>query len=349
MKTILFTGGGSAGHVVPNLALMNEIRYSHRVIYMGTNGIERGLVEKAGYPFFEIECPKLVRSLSLKNLTIPFRLKKAVNAAREILEREQPDLVFSKGGFVSYPAVAAAHKLKIPAITHESDLSAGLCTKLIAKKCERVLTSFPETAKLFKNGEYVGSPIRKEILRGEKSRAKKKFSLSPEKPVLLILGGGSGSRAINEAVRANLKQLLAHFDILHLTGKGNLLKDAPEGYVQREFEQDMGSAYAASDLVLCRAGSNTVFELLALKKPCLLVPLKKGSRGDQLENALYFEKRGLCRVLDEESLSLLFEELMKTHRDEALKNALEEAHIGNGLSNILSLIDKYAAIPSAQA
>ena len=177
MKTILFTGGGSAGHVVPNLAIMNELRYSHRVIYMGTNGIERGLVEKAGYA---------VRSLSLKNLTIPFRLKKAVKAAREILEKEKPDLVFSKGGFVSYPAVAAAHKSGIPALTHESDLSAGLCTKLIAKKCERVLTSFQETANLFRNGEYVGSPIRKEILRGEKSRAKKKFSLSEEKPVLLI-------------------------------------------------------------------------------------------------------------------------------------------------------------------
>lgn len=342
MKTILFTGGGSAGHVVPNLAIMNELRYSHRVIYMGTNGIERGLVEKAGYAFFQIECPKLVRSLSLKNLTIPFRLKKAVKAAREILEKEKPDLVFSKGGFVSYPAVAAAHKSGIPALTHESDLSAGLCTKLIAKKCERVLTSFQETANLFRNGEYVGSPIRKEILRGEKSRAKKKFSLSEEKPVLLILGGGSGSRAINEAVRKNLKKLLSVFDILHLTGKGNLMKDAPAGYVQREFEQDMGSCYASADLVLCRAGSNTLFELLTLKKPCLLVPLKKGSLGDQIENALYFEKKGLCRVLDESNIDLLFEELIKTYRDETLKNALEEAHIENGLPNILSLIDKYA-------
>lgn len=342
MKTILFTGGGSAGHVVPNLAIMNEIRYSHRVLYMGTNGIERGLVEKAGYSFYEIECPKLVRSLTLKNLSIPFRLKKAVRAAQEILEKEKPDLVFSKGGFVSYPAVSAAHKLGIPALTHESDLSAGLCTKLIAKKCEKVLTSFPETAKTFKNGEHVGSPIRKEILRGEKSRAKKKFSLSEQKPVLLVLGGGSGSKAINEAVRANLKKLLAHFDILHLAGKGNLINCEKQGYIQREFEQDMGSAYAAADLVLCRAGSNTVFELLALKKPCLLVPLKKGSRGDQLENALYFEKKGLCRVLDENEIENLYGELMKTFRDEALKSALEEAHTENGIYNILSLIERYA-------
>ena len=342
MKTILFTGGGSAGHVVPNLAIMNEIRYSHRVIYMGTGGIERGLVEKAGYTFFEVECPKLIRSFTLKNLSIPSRLKKAKRAAMEILEREQPDLVFSKGGFVSYPAVCAAHKLGIPVLTHESDLSAGLTTKLIAKKCARVLTSFPETAKLFPNGEYVGSPIRKEILRGEKSRAKKKFSLSDTKPVLLVLGGGSGSKAINDAVRAHLKQLLDRFDVLHLAGKGNLVLNDFSGYVQREFEQDMGSCYAAADVVLCRAGSNTLFELLALKKPCVLVPLKKGSRGDQLENALYFEEKGLCRVLYEEELGSLVKAVEDAYQDGQLKNALNEAHYENGLLNILSLIEKYA-------
>lgn len=342
MKTILFTGGGSAGHVVPNLAIMNELKYSRRVLYMGTNGIERGLVEKAGFPFFTVECPKLVRSLTLKNLSIPYRLHKAKKTAMQILEKEKPDLVFSKGGFVSYPAVAAAHKTGVPVLTHESDLSAGLCTKLIAKKCERVLTSFPETAKLFKNGEFVGSPIRKEILCGEKWRAKKKFSLSEKKPCLLVLGGGSGSLTINEAVRENLKKLLPRFDILHLTGKGNAIDCNKAGYVQREFEQDMGSCYAAADLVLCRAGSNTVFELLTLKKPCLLVPLKKGSRGDQIENALYFEKKGLCRVLDEQGLGNLYEELLKTYQNEALKSALEEARIENGLSHILNLIDKYS-------
>ena len=341
MKTILFTGGGSAGHVVPNLAIMNEIRYSHRVLYMGTNGIERGLVEKAGYPFFEVDCPKLVRSLTLKNLTIPSRLHKAVKAAKEILERQQPDLVFSKGGFVSYPAVVAAHKLGIPALTHESDLSAGLTTKLIAKKCARVLTSFPETAKIFANGEYVGSPIRKEILRGERSRAKRKFSLS-EKPVLLVLGGGSGSKAINDAVRQHLKSLLNTFDILHLAGKGNLMECDLAGYVQREFEQDMGSAYACADVVLCRAGSNTLFELLALKKPCVLVPLKKGSRGDQLENALYFEQKGLCRILLEENLDGIYKAVESAYRDGALKNALENAHYENGVGNILNLIEKYS-------
>ncbi len=342
MKTILFTGGGSAGHVVPNLAIMNELRYSHRVIYMGTGGIERGLVTRAGYSFFEVECPKLVRSFTLKNFAVPFRLKTAKKNAVKILEKEKPDLVFSKGGFASYPAAAAAHELKIPLLTHESDLSPGLCTKLIAKKCELVLTSFPETAKLFQNGQYVGSPIRKEILNGEKTRARKKYNLPPEKPVLLVLGGGSGSRALNEGVRERLNDFLKEFSVLHLTGKGNLFKDASEGYIQREYEDDMGSAYAASDVVLCRAGSNTVFELLALKKPCLLVPLQKGSRGDQLENALYFEERGLCRVLRERELPLLYDSVLKTYRDEALKESLQKADFHSGVPDILNLISKYA-------
>ncbi|MDE7158042.1 MAG: UDP-N-acetylglucosamine--N-acetylmuramyl-(pentapeptide) pyrophosphoryl-undecaprenol N-acetylglucosamine transferase, partial [Clostridiales bacterium] len=299
MKHILFTGGGSAGHVVPNLALMNEMKYSHRVTYMGTSGIERELVEKAGYPFFVVECPKLVRSFTLKNLKIPFALRTAEQNAKAILERKRPDLVFSKGGYASYPAIWAAHKLNIPVLTHESDLSAGLCTKLAAKKCRFVLTSFPETAKLFKNGKYVGSPIRKELLNGERSRARRKYMFSESKPVLLILGGGSGSKAINDAVRKYLPELLKEFQILHLCGKGNLLENPPEGYVQREFETDMGSAYACCDLVLSRAGSNTVFEILALKKPAVLVPLPRGSRGDQLENAAYFVKRNLCCMLSE--------------------------------------------------
>lgn len=342
MKKILFTGGGSAGHVVPNLALMNEIRYSHRVSYMGTSGIESKLVSEAGYPFFCVECPKLVRSLTPKNLTIPFRLHRAKKEALKAVQKEKPDLIFSKGGFASYPAVWAGRKLGIPVLTHESDLSPGLSTKLSAKKCVRVLTSFPETAKLFENGEYVGSPIRREILNGERSRARRKFSLSDSKPVLLILGGGSGSKTVNEAVRSCLKPLLARFDILHLCGKGNLMKDAPKGYVQLEFESDMGSAYAACDLVLSRAGSNTVFEILALKKPAVLVPLQRGSRGDQLENAAYFEKKGLCRLLRESELDALYPVLCATLQDDALKQRLAESSITSGTQGILSLIAKYA-------
>ncbi|MDE5547504.1 MAG: UDP-N-acetylglucosamine--N-acetylmuramyl-(pentapeptide) pyrophosphoryl-undecaprenol N-acetylglucosamine transferase [Clostridia bacterium] len=338
MKRILFTGGGSAGHVVPNLAIMNELKYTHRISYMGTGGIELTLIGNCGYPFFRVDCPKLVRSFTLENLKIPHRLKQAKKEALAVLEREKPDLVFSKGGFASYPAVRAAQKMGIPVLTHESDLSPGLCTKLIAKKCKLVLTSFPETATLFPNGKCVGSPIRREVLNGEKSRAMRKFCLPAGLPVLLVLGGGSGSLALNNAIRNNLPVLLKKFRILHLCGKGNLLDNPPEGYVQREFETDMGSAYACADLVLSRAGSNTVFEILALKKPAVLVPLEKNSRGDQLENALYFEKRGLCAVLREANLSELPETLSQTVTNAALAANLKEADIRNGTPAILELI-----------
>lgn len=338
MKHILFTGGGSAGHVVPNLALMHELRYSHRVTYMGTCGIEKELVGRAGYPFFTVETPKLVRSFTLENLKIPFRLSRAKRRAEEILSAEKPDLIFSKGGFVSYPAVCAAHKLGIPILTHESDLSPGLCTKLIAKKCGHVLTSFPETASLFKNGMHTGSPIRREILSGDRARARKKFGFDEKKPVLLVLGGGSGSRMLNEAVRGSLENILKRLYVLHLCGRGNAMNDPPEGYVQREYESDMGSAYACADLVLSRAGSNTVFEILALKKPALLVPLGHSSRGDQIENAAYFAERGLCRVLYEEELGALTNRLFDLLSDDALRAALTACTLTNGAENILSAI-----------
>ncbi len=337
MKHILFTGGGSAGHVVPNLAVMNALKYSFRITYMGTGGIEKGLVSDAGFPFFEIECPKLRRSFSLENLRIPFALRRAERDALAILKREKPDLVFSKGGYVSYPAVWAAHRLKIPILTHESDLSAGLCTKMIAKKCTYVLTSFPETAQKFRNGRCVGSPIRREVLTGEQGRARRKFGLG-DGPVLLVLGGGSGSRAINEAVRANLSALLQSLQILHLCGRGNLIDESPKGYIQREYERDMGAAYAAADVVLSRAGSNTVFEILALKKPAVLVPLAHASRGDQVENALYFEAQGLVRVLRESELDALPSAVLSALGDEALRTALRQSSISSGTDAIIAVI-----------
>ena len=342
MKYILFTGGGSAGHVVPNLALMNELRYIRKLAYMGTGGIEERLVREAGFPFFRVDTPKLKRSFTLENLKIPFRLRAAERAALSILEAEKPDLVFSKGGFASYPAVWAAKKLQIPALTHESDLSPGLCTKLIAKKCQYVLTSFPETAERFKNGKHVGSPMRKELFYGDKMRARHKYGFTGEKPVLLVLGGGSGSRALNEAVRASLPAL-SDFQILYLCGKGNLMPDPPAGYVQREFEGDMGSAYASADLVLARAGSNTVFEILAMKKPALFVPLARSSRGDQVENALYFSRKGLCQMLPETKLSELVPALRALHRDEELKSALAASDVGSGTPAILALIKSFTS------
>ncbi len=343
MKYILFTGGGSAGHVVPNLALMHELRYSHRIAYMGTGGIEMRLVEEGGYPFFRVETPKLVRAFTLQNLKIPRLLAKAKKEARAVLEREKPDLVFSKGGFASYPAVWAAHRLGIPAVTHESDLSPGLCTRLIAKKCKYVLTSFPETAALFSNGVCVGSPIRREVLSGEKGRARRKYGFYGAKPVLLVLGGGSGSKALNDAVRAHLAALLKRFCVLHITGRGHTMSEVRADYVQREFENDMGSAYAAADLILARAGSNTVFEALALKKPALFVPLERGSRGDQAENALYFKEKGLCHVCRESELEGLPDALGALDADATLRHNLEVCEISSGTEKILEIVKSTVA------
>ncbi len=343
MKYILFTGGGSAGHVVPNLAVMNELKYSHKIAYVGTGGIEEQLVKKYGYPFFRIDCPKLIRKVTAKNLAIPFRLKKAVSLAQDLLLREKPDLIFSKGGYASFPVAWAAKKANVPLITHESDYTPGLCTRMIAKRCKCVLTSFPETASLFSNGIHVSSPIRKELFQGDRIRARKKYSFSDEKPVLLVLGGGSGSRAINSALRSALPRLLKEWNVLHLCGKGNLSSDAFCGYVQREFEGDMASAYAAADVILARAGSNTVFELLALKKSAVFVPLEKSSRGDQLLNALYFQRKGLCRILREDNLTAdsLRRAVIAALHDETVRANLQECSVENGTPKILSILKNF--------
>lgn len=336
MKRILFTGGGSAGHVVPNLAIMREIKYSYEISYMGGGGIETKLVGKAGFPFFRVDSPKLIRDFSAENLRIPFRLQRAKREALKVIEAKKFDLVFSKGGFQSYPAVWAAHRLKIPVLTHESDLSPGLCTKLIARKCKYVLTSFPETAERFPNGKFVGSPIRREVFSGDKMRARQKYSVPSGLPVLLVFGGGSGSRTLNEAVGHALTALNRRFFVLHITGGEE--KGRTERYLPLPFEPDMGSAYAAADVVLSRAGSNTVFELLALKKKAILVPLEQGSRGDQLENAAYFAKKGLFFLLPEARLGELPIAAEEVLRDRAIEEALAASDFRSGTEAIVGLI-----------
>ena len=347
VKYLLFTGGGSAGHVVPNLAVMQELQTRFRMAYMGTDGIERELATGAGYPFYSVSCPKLRRALTLQNLTFPVRLRRAQRAALEVLRRDPPDLVFSKGGYASYPAVWAAYRLHIPVLTHESDLTPGLCTRLIAKKCRRVLTSFPETAARFDNGLYVGSPIRRELFAGDRLRTRQAYGFCDDRPVLLVLGGGSGSRVINEAVRDALRELLPRFCILHLCGKNNLCSRTPAGYVQREYEPNMQNAYACADLVLSRAGSNTVFEILALKKPALLIPLSRATRGDQKQNARYFWEKGLCEVLDERRIKELPAALLRLYGNAAVRSALAAAPVQSGTGRIAQIISEtvYPAQP----
>ena len=340
MKKIAFTGGGSAGHVLPNLAIIDEIVQGGEadVCYFGSGGIEKNLVAERKLPYFLFDCPKLIRGKSFaalkNNCTIFFKLRKAVKKAEEGLRAFQPNLIFSKGGYVALPVVLAARKLKIPVLTHESDLTPGLTTKLIARKCEKTLTSFPETAQRFKNGKFVGAPIRRELLTESKSDARAKWDIPKDKKVLLIFGGGSGSEAINAAVR-RLVPRMQHCFFLHAVGKGNLVESNLKNYHQTEFIKDMGAAYAVADLVISRAGAGAAFEIIALKKPAVFIPLEGQTRGDQKQNARYFQKKGLCRVLPQKHLDKLQEEIEAALCDHALKDALSASNVTAGNGNVL--------------
>ncbi len=344
MKKILFTGGGSAGHVLPNVALIEELLAKGRVevAYMGGEGIEKELISKLKIPYYTLRAPKLIRGggwRALKNnLKIPFAFRRAVKEAEKGLRLMQPDLVFSKGGYVALPVVFAAKKLNVPCLAHESDFSVGLANRLSAKKCRYLLTSFPETAKKVPHGKYVGAPVRREILLAKRERARREWDIPKNAKVALVFGGGSGSKVINDALRAQLKALTKDFLILHACGKGNMVESKVKNYRQYPFVQDMGGAYACADVVVARAGAGTLFELLALKKPSLLIPLEGATRGDQKENASYLLERGLCRVLPQSKLNTLAEEIQATFEDEDLKKRLNESNFDGGNGRILQEI-----------
>lgn len=336
MKKLLLTGGGSAGHVMPNIALLPELKEHYDVYYMGTDGIERDIVKNAKIPYYTIRCTKLVRGSLLKNVALPVRFCKSIREATKGLRIVRPDIVFSKGGYVSLPVAIAAKRLHIPVISHESDLAPGLANKLIARCSKEVLTSFPETANKLKRGKFTGSPVRKELLSADKSSSLSLYGFQGNRPVLLVFGGGSGSTAINAAIRKNLFELSREYDVLHICGKGNAVQSNVNNYVQKEFEPNMGAAYAVADIIVSRAGSNTLFEITALKKRALVIPLaNKRSRGDQIENAAYFERRGLIHVLPESRLAekgALTGAVRETLADEQLNRNLQSAvfEAGNG-------------------
>ncbi len=305
MKKILFTGGGTAGHVTPNIALMNLLKEKYEFSYIGSNnGLEKKLIAPI-CPYYPITTTKLRRSFTFKNLLIPFDLIKGIRESTFVLEKIKPDAVFSKGGYVSLPVVLGAKSLNIPVYTHESDLTFGLANKFITPFCKKIFTAFPETVK-GKKTVYSGAILNDKLFTTSKENALKKFSLDGKKPILCVLGGSQGSKAINKAIRNCLSELTPKFDVLHLTGKGNLDKslDGVNGYKQIEFTTDMASVYAITSVTVTRAGANTLFELLKKGIPSLAIPLPKGnSRGDQIQNAEYFYKKGLINLLYENSLT----------------------------------------------
>ncbi len=307
MANIILTGGGTAGHCSPCLSLIPFLKEKFSgIYYIGSiGGIEEELVKKQGIPYFGVPCAKLIRSATIKNFIIPFKVTSGIRKATKIIEDIKPDVIFSKGGYVAVPTVVAGKLKKVPIVSHESDYTIGLANKITAKLCKKVLTSFPETALSIKNGEYIGSPIRQINFGAKNKSAYKEFGFSGDKPVILVFGGSQGSKDINNAIRGAIGGLIAKYDIIHATGKGNVDPSFNlEGYYQTEFIFDMEKVFSITDVCVSRGGSNALFELLSLEIPAVIIPLPKGvSRGDQVLNASYFEKMGLISVLPQENLT----------------------------------------------
>lgn len=350
MKTILLTGGGTAGHVTPNIALIPALQdQGYEIHYIGSyEGMEKRLIEETGIPYYGISSGKLRRYFDVKNFSDPIRILKGYKEALKLIKTIKPDVVFSKGGFVTVPVVLAAKHYKVPVIIHESDMTPGLANRLSIPSASWVCCNFPETLPALPAAKAVltGSPIRKELLKGDRLSGLKFTHLSPENPVIMVIGGSQGSLKVNAAVRNILPMLLADFQVIHICGKNNLddrLIGTP-GYVQYEYVgQPLRHLFAISDLVISRAGANSLCELLALRKPNLLIPLSaKASRGDQILNAQSFEKQGFSYVLPEEDLSdgTLFSAIQKVYqgRDSYIR-AMENTQLSNGVDTILSLIE----------
>ena len=295
MKTIVFAGGGTAGHVIPNLALIGALKHKYNCVYVGGDGMERSLCDARGIPFYEIETVKLRRDKKLGNIAVPFKLISCVKSAKRVLEKIKPDLIFSKGGFAALPVVLAAKR--VPVISHESDFSPGLTTKLTKRKSKRILCSFSDCANTIKRAEHCGAPLDPALYNGH--RDKSAYGLNGNKPVLTVIGGSSGAAALNACTVDALPTLLKTFDVIHVTGKNKSGGQKQTGYCPVEFETDMPKLYATSDLIVTRAGANALAECVALRIPTLAVPLEKASRGDQVQNARYFEDLGAIKVMRE--------------------------------------------------
>ena len=350
MKTIILTGGGTAGHVTPNLALIPSLKAAgYDIRYIGSyNGMERKLIENADIPYDGISSGKLRRYFDLKNFSDPFRVLKGYAEALKLLKKYKPDVLFSKGGFVAVPVVLAAKHYHIPTIIHESDMTPGLANKLCIPSAKWVCCNFPETLKYLPGEKAVltGSPIREELLQGDRLAGLQYTNLSAAKPIILVIGGSLGSVTVNQAVRGILPQLLKTYQVIHICGKGNLDESLidTEGYVQYEYiKQELADLFALSDIVISRAGANAICELNALKKPNLLIPLSaNASRGDQILNARSFERQGFSMVLEEEEIteSTLLNAIRELYQNrESYVHAMSESSHMNSIEKITGLIE----------
>lgn len=352
-KRIVMTGGGTAGHVTPNLALIPHLRADGwEIHYIGTaDGIERKLISaEKDVSYHVVPSGKLRRYVDIKNLTDPFKVVAGVGKAFGLVGSIRPNVVFSKGGFVSVPVVYGAWMRGVPVVLHESDITPGLANKITAPFAKAVCTTFPEAADAIgPKGVFTGSPIRETLFEGKRAHGLALAGFDGRKPVLLMMGGSTGAASVNAALRESLPDLLKTFDVLHICGKGNLdtnLAKTP-GYRQFEYlSEQLPDVFAATDVMLSRAGANALSEILALKIPSLLVPYPLGaSRGDQILNAASFEARGFARVLpqeqmDRKSLTAALQNLYRDH--ESIAAAMRAEPASNGIGGVLSQIAKYA-------
>jgi len=305
MKTLVMTGGGTGGHIIPNLALIPELKKDFKIYYLGEeNSLEQELISKdKDITFVVIQAVKFVRKLTFKNLLIPFKMIKYIKQTKKILQEIKPDVIFAKGGYVSLPAVYAASKLKIPIYSHESDYSMGLANRLILRKAKIMFTSFRDTC-ISNKCVYSGSPIREKIFTGNKEIAEKHCNFTHKLPVIMFFGGSLGSKNINKFVFENIDKF-DDFNIIHFVGKGNSTPLNRSNYCQIEFAENIYDYFTLADIVSCRAGANSIFELLALRKLMVLIPLsREQSRGDQLQNAQVFKKEGFAQIIEEKDLNI---------------------------------------------
>ena len=353
MKHIVLTGGGTAGHVTPNIALIPRLKeLGYEISYIGSyDGIEKKLIEEMNIPYYGISSGKLRRYFDLKNFSDPFRVAKGYFEALHLMKRYKPDVVFSKGGFVAVPVVLAAKHYKIPVIIHESDMTPGLANKICIPSATKVCCNFPETVKSLPADKAVltGTPIRQELLNGSKEAAREFCGFTDDKPVLMVIGGSLGAVAVNEAVRAALPELLKQFQIIHLCGKGKVDDSLKEikGYCQFEYiKNELRDLFALADVVISRAGANAICELLALRKPNLLIPLSaRASRGDQILNAHSFERQGFSLVIEEEQLTnaTLLDAVHNLYENrEQFINAMHNSRQQDPIATIIGLIEEAA-------
>lgn len=349
MKTIVLTGGGTAGHVTPNIALLPYLKKAgYEIVYIGSiDGMEKKLIEDCGIPYYGIQSGKLRRYMDMKNVSDAFKVVKGVAQARKLIKKIKPDIVFSKGGFVAVPVVIGAYLNKVPVILHESDITPGLANKLAMPFAKAVCTTFPEAVKAIPDnkGILTGTPIRDMIFTGDKQKGLDLCGFDGNKPVMLVMGGSQGSVKINNFVRELLPKLTTQFDVVHLCGKGNFDKTRADlaGYKQFEYVSDeLPDIFAATSFVVSRAGSNAICEFLSLNMPMLLIPLsKRASRGDQILNAQSFEKQGFASVYDEDTMTSkgLYEAICNLYNDrEKYINNMKKSDVSKGVNAVMEII-----------